>query len=222
MISLLSSIWIKQKSKIIMAIIIALLTGIIGFEFSYFQTKLNSSIDKNNRLTEVVLNTTIQYEDDLGRLVTETTEQRVTIQEYEDMILSGSAENSYLKEQIQSMKVKLKKVESMGVYGTETIYDTIPVFVYLKDSTNEIEYYTDNYIDLERKRDLTTDTAIYNISIKDSLVWSVNWYFRDKWKLKNLIWWRDKYYKLDAKLMNPKAEITYSQYYKFVKNGKRR
>lgn len=212
--------WKKQKIKIILAIVIAILTGIIGFGFSYFQKKLDSSIDKNNRLTEIILNKTIQYKDEMGRLVTETTEQRVTIEEYEAMISSGNKEKSELKKQVEMMGIKLKKVESMGDYKIETKYDSIPVLIYLTDST-EIDSISDGYVNLVRKRDTSVDTAIYNISVKDTLIWSINWYFLDKWKFKNIFIWRTKYYKLDAKLMNPRAAINYSQFYKFPKKKKK-
>jgi len=212
--------WKKQKIKIILAIVIAILTGIIGFGFSYFQKKLDSSIDKNNRLTEIILNKTIQYKDEMGRLVTETTEQRVTIEEYEAMISSGNKEKSELKKQVEMMGIKLKKVESMGDYKIETKYDSIPVLIYLTDST-EIDSISDGYVNLVRKRDTSVDTAIYNISVKDTLIWSINWYFLDKWKFKNIFIWRTKYYKLDAKLMNPRAIINYSQFYKFPKKKKK-
>jgi uncharacterized protein YneF (UPF0154 family) len=212
--------WKKQKIKIILAIVIAILTGIIGFGFSYFQKKLDSSIDKNNRLTEIILNKTIQYKDEMGRLVTETTEQRVTIEEYEAMISSGNKEKSELKKQVEMMGIKLKKVESMGDYKIETKYDSIPVLIYLTDST-EIDSISDGYVNLVRKRDTSVDTAIYNISVKDTLIWSINWYFLDKWKFKNIFIWRTKYYKLDAKLMNPRATINYSQFYKFPKKKKK-
>jgi uncharacterized protein YneF (UPF0154 family) len=212
--------WKKQKIKIILAIVIAILTGIIGFGFSYFQKKLDSSIDKNNRLTEIILNKTIQYKDEMGRLVTETMEQRVTIEEYEAMISSGNKEKSELKKQVEMMGIKLKKVESMGDYKIETKYDSIPVLIYLTDST-EIDSISDGYVNLVRKRDTSVDTAIYNISVKDTLIWSINWYFLDKWKFKNIFIWRTKYYKLDAKLMNPRATINYSQFYKFPKKKKK-
>lgn len=216
MLNFITTFWKKQKVKIILAIIIALLTGIIGVGFSVFQKKLNNSIDTNNRLTEVILNKTIQYKDNTGRFVTETTEQRVTIEEYKKIIASGDKEKTYLKTQVESMGVKLKKIESMGIYGTEIKYDSIPVFVYLTDST-QIDKYNDGYVNLTRTKNSNSDSAIYNINIKDSLIWTVNWYFLEKWKFKNIFKWRDKYYKLDAKLMNPKAEITYSQFFKFPK-----
>jgi uncharacterized protein YneF (UPF0154 family) len=216
----LKDFWKKQKIKIILSIVITILTGIIGFGFSIFQKKIEKEIETRNRMAEIVFTRQIQYTDKMGRLVTEVTEQRVTMQEYQRMIDNGDVEKMKLQKQIESMGIQLKKVESMGTYGVEIKYDSLPILVYLTDST-EFDSISDGFVTLKRMRNIDCDTAIYNILVKDSLIWSINWYFLDKWKFKNIFCPRDKYYKLDAKMTNPNAEITYSRYFKFPKKKKR-
>jgi len=220
MLNFIRSFWKKQRVKITLAAVIAILTGIIGLGFFFFQEKLKKEIETKNRMAEIIHTRQVQYTDNMGKLVTEVTEQRVTIEEYKQMVENGDVEKSKLKKQVEAMGVKLKMVETMGNMSFETKYDSIPVFVYISDSGNENESYCDDYISLFRTKELGSDTAIYDINIKDSLIWSIDWYFKDKWKFKNIFMPRDKYYKLNAKLLNPKAEITYSRFYKFPKKKK--
>lgn len=221
MFNFIKNFWKKQKIKIILSLIIAIFTGIIGLGFFYFQQKLKSSIEEKNRLNEIVLKKTIWYRDKYNKLVTETTEQRTTLQEYEEMIKNGDEEKLILKNQIEAMGIKLNKVETMGNYGINIFYDTIPIFTTKLDSVTEIENYKDNYISLIRIKNILIDTAYYSINIQDTLIWSIDQYFKEKWKFINIFKARDKYYKLNAKLMNPNAKINFQQFYKFPKKRKK-
>ena len=196
-----------------MAIIIAFLTGAVGMIYFYWQ---NAVYDKQ-RYKEIAFKRTIQYLDEKGRTVTETTEQRLTIQELQD---SKDSIKSVLLSEISRMNIKLKNVESLGIMGL-FVHDT--AFIYtpggndtIRDTIKGKFYYKNDYLSC------VGDSNKLICDYKDSLVWSINKFHWDGWKLKNIFCWREWTYKLNAKFLNSNASINFSEYYRIQKKKRTR
>ncbi len=202
----IKSFFKKHWAKILVAVIIALLTGGVTFLWN----RAAKMADDRDRLQEVVFKKTIEYTDAQGRHVTESTEQRLRISELEQLALEGDSVKKQLLTQLKYSNTKLKNVESMAI-STLFVHDTLWVADYytwdsIPDSV-PVKKFRNDYFDCIN----LGDTAMI-CDYKDTLIWSVSRYHKDKFKFINLFKRRDWYYKLTAKYLNPNARINYQEY----------
>lgn len=219
-ISVLKSIF---KNKYFFPAFSILLAAFCGFLFWLWQ----NSITQNQRLNTIVYQKTVQFDDINGRHVTETSEMQMTIDELKERAENGDSLAKLLIRENGLMKIKLSKTESLGFisfiskdsFNVIPVYDTCSYFSDLAglDSNyhpyNEREEYSDNCFEYTRTKSSWQDTAKITMTYQDSLIWSVSWYkYPEKWKLKNIFIWRDKFYKLDAKFLCQNTVIRYAAY----------
>ena len=208
---ILSKFFKKYWKQILVAVIIALLSGGITFLFK----QLEKANDEKTRLNEVVFKKTVQYDDAEGRHVTESTEQRLKISELEEMVANGDSTKSVLLRELKLNNQKLKNVESMSM-STITVHDTLYNQFYMTDTNayDTIHEFKNQYMKCTQISD-----GMMVCDYQDTLIWNVSKYHKDKFKFKNLFVKRDWYYKLTAKYLNPNAKINFQEYIR-VENKK--
>lgn len=194
----------KYWKQILITVIIAIMTGAISFLYN----RLTHALEERDRLNEVVFKRTVEYNDERGRRVTESTEQRLRIAELQKLAEQGDSAKALLLREINLNKSKLKNVESMAI-STIFVHDTLYSQFFMSDtsSPDTVKHYVSKYFDCS---ELSKDAMM--CEYRDTLIWTIDKYHADKFKFKNLFVKRDWYYKLTAKYLNPDAKIGYQEY----------
>jgi hypothetical protein len=217
----LSLAWSKIKAinwkKLAPYIIILILAILLLLNY----LKLRSVEQDKVRYYGNFITTDKEYKDAQGKWVRETSALVITNKELQTMIENGNTELQHKMDIIKAMGIKIKNLESIGSSGFY-IHDTIliPYYLAMPDTASGHFYFSDGYFSMDLSTCAETGTQMV-YDYKDTLTWTANAYFKDKWKFKNIFKPRDKYIKLNSQLANPKARITSQEYYKIKGKIKR-
>src|SRR5574343_1512476 len=114
-ISIINDIIKKYKAKIIVAVIIAILTGLIALLFNLWQ----NAITESKRKDTIILTKTKEYYTKDSLKVIEVTQQQITIKEYEEL-------NKKYVEKIKSMNIKTNRLEEIISTNIQVSNNFIP------------------------------------------------------------------------------------------------
>lgn len=218
-IQIINDIIKKYKAKIIVAVIIAILTGLIALLFNLWQ----NAIIESKRKDTIILTKTKEYYTKDSLKVIEVTQQQMTIKEYEEL-------NKKYVEKIKSMNIKTNRLEeiistniqvsnnfipnvssydSITFFTDSIVYDTIKVYN---------EKYNDGYLDYKRIQ-IGDKAPVVSYTYTDSLLLVVNKYHKIEKRPKFLPKLREKLgrkndYKINAVFSNKACKISDLRYIK--------
>lgn len=221
---------LKLLSNIKEAVTILSVVAAIGFGY---WGKLQSQ--EASRATSNLYSKTIQWEDEKGRLVTETSELRFTTQELRNINRQDSARLNEVQKKlwkaskaIEDLKVKERNVESVNIVGLEARRDSlVTIPVYNEDNVlKELKpIKTDNLlIEFEVTSDTIYVNHLYTSEITTVVSRKVDKFTSKGRKRLFLARWVNPRWEYTAMNVSddPNAEITSAINIKFQKNkGKR-
>lgn len=216
--------WKKNKSKIILAVVIAILTGAVAFLWN----RMNHYIDECHAKDTIIYTQTHDYYTKDSVHVIETTQQQMSLNEYK-------SKDSLNARKIEAMGVKMKRLESLVSFnytagnsftphkeicdtvlwlnGYDTLFfDTVKV---------EKESYNDGYLIYSRIQ-VADKPSLVKYTYTDSLIAAASVYHKIKHcpgllpKLREKIG-RKLDVKLDASFANKNAIIKDIKYIKIIK-----
>lgn len=212
--------------------IVTILSVMIGIVAAIYGIRQGN---EKNRLEQNLYSKTVQWEDEKGRLVTETTELRYTVRELRQISKKDSSNLSDAEKKllatrgtIDALNIKLRKVESVNMIEVESKGEYVTDYTIKERDTIyllEIKPIETKHLDL--KFDVKGDSIIVNHTYRNSIDIIID---RDQAAGKRgnkrffLVRWILPKWEYSSNVVSedPNAEITSNIYFKFQRGkGKR-
>ena len=217
------------KDLLIIVTILSVMIGIIAAIYGIRQG------NEKNRLEQNLYSKTVQWEDERGRLVTETTELRYTVRELRQISKKDSSNMSEAEKKllaarstIDALNIRLRKVESVNMIEVESKGKYVTDYsIKEKDTIYLLEIKPIETKHLDMKFDVRKDSIIVNHTYRNSIDVIID---RDQELGKRgnkrffLIRWIMPKWEYSSNVVSedPNAEITSNVYFNFQKRkGKR-
>ena len=212
--------------------IVTILSIMIGIIAAIYGIRQNN---EKNRLEQNLYSRTVQWEDERGRLVTETTELRYTVRELRQVSKKDSSNMSDAEKKllaargtIDALNIRLRKVESVNMIEVKSKGEYVTDYsIREKDTVYLLEIKPIETKHLDMKFDVRKDSIIVNHTYRNSIDVIID---RDQELGKRgnkrffLIRWIMPKWEYSSNVVSedPNAEITSNVYFNFQKRkGKR-
>ena len=212
--------------------IVTILSIMIGIIAAIYGIRQNN---EKNRLEQNLYSRTMQWEDERGRLVTETTELRYTVRELRQVSKKDSSNMSDAEKKllaargtIDALNIRLRKVESVNMIEVKSKGEYVTDYsIREKDTVYLLEIKPIETKHLDMKFDVRKDSIIVNHTYRNSIDVIID---RDQELGKRgnkrffLIRWIMPKWEYSSNVVSedPNAEITSNVYFNFQKRkGKR-
>jgi len=177
-------------------LLVILVVLVIGF-LIYKNIQYNKIKDQYKQNTTFMLSSIEYWKTNSGKYVATTHQQTYTAKQLK------KATNETIKAITNTNKelgIKLRKTEYLLHTSLGLRIDTVLTPYYDTINNNivvEIDTLIIKTLKIKRIKELGTNKATYTIEYKPTLTGSINWYKEGKWKIKNIVIWRKKIYKID-------------------------